>query len=81
VDDERRAGKLRSLVKTYWLIEASLLELYKIKLRATHRKIAEKANYRRCPKLMPSLSAFWRSEPSVRFVNLTIFETGVRAFE
>jgi hypothetical protein len=31
--------------------------------------------------LMPSFSAFWRNEPSVRFVSLEIFATGVRAFE
>jgi hypothetical protein len=30
---------------------------------------------------MPSLSAFWRNEPSVRFIILLIFATGVRALE
>jgi len=30
---------------------------------------------------IPSLSAFCRSDPSVRFVSFTILATGVRAFE
>ena len=36
---------------------------------------------RRCPKLIPSLSAFCRNEPTDLFIALTILFTGVRAFE
>src|ERR1700736_6469204 len=37
--------------------------------------------YRRCPRLMPSLRAFCRNEPSVLFVSFIILATGVFAFE
>ena len=38
-------------------------------------------DYRRCPKLIPNLSACWRNAPGVRLICFAIFATGVRAFE
>jgi hypothetical protein len=43
--------------------------------------VKPRERYRRWPRPIPSLSACWRSAPTVLFICLEIFASGVRAFE